>query len=82
MTFITLERNSAKIRVVLSGGRKVQLNNRAVNKVAPPTADELAKVNSIIARGIARAENLPLRSSEQIWEEFDAVWDSIAAQAK
>lgn len=71
-----------QIRVLIAGRKQVQLTNRAANIVAPPTVDEKAKVEGIIARGIARAQNTPVRSCDEIWAEFDAAWAEIAAEAE
>jgi len=47
-----------------------------------PTASELDIASEIIARGLTRAMNLPVRPSEVIWAEFEAVRSRIAAKAK
>lgn len=50
------------------------------------TTKELAtpslKVKELLARGIAQSRALPKREPEQIWNEFDAVWNEIASQAE
>ncbi|MBV8886779.1 MAG: helix-turn-helix domain-containing protein [Chroococcidiopsidaceae cyanobacterium CP_BM_RX_35] len=45
----------------------------------PPTVEELAQANEIIARGLARAMQAPKRSADEIWAEFEAVRARIAA---
>ncbi len=38
------------------------------------------KVKAIVQRGIAKSRAMPPRSPEEIWEEFNAVWNKIASQ--
>lgn len=42
--------------------------------------EKAAKVKAIIESAIAKVESTPKRTPEEIWEEFDAVWDRIASQ--
>jgi hypothetical protein len=58
-------------------------NNQPNSKRVKATSsdDKEAKVKAIIERAIVKAENSPKRSSEEIWEEFEAVWNKIASQA-
>jgi TPP-dependent pyruvate/acetoin dehydrogenase alpha subunit len=44
--------------------------------------DKAAKVKKIIERAIEKAENSPKCSPEEIWQEFDTVWDKISSQSQ
>ena len=50
-----------------------------IEEELPPTAQELAEADDIIARGLACAMQAPQRSADEIWAEFDAVRARIAA---
>ncbi len=50
-----------------------------IEEELPPTAEELAEAEEIIARGLASAMQAPKRSADEIWAEFDAVRARIAA---
>jgi|GEM_PF-1339188 len=52
------------------------------DKIESPTANELDIASEIIARGLTRAMNSPVRSYEVIWAEFETVRSRIAAKAK
>lgn len=44
----------------------------------PPTLDEKKRAEDIISRGIARAQNAPSQSPEEIWERFNVIRQRIA----
>jgi DNA-binding Xre family transcriptional regulator len=46
----------------------------------PPSTEELAKAEEILRRAFARAEAMPPRPAEEIWESFEATVDRIASQ--
>lgn len=47
---------------------------------APPTPDEIATADGIIKQAFARAEAIPTRSAEEIWDSFEANIDRISSQ--
>ena len=49
-----------------------------IEEELPPTAEELAEADQIIAWGLYRALQAPKRSMDEIWGEFDAVLVLIA----
>ncbi|HZG39493.1 MAG TPA: hypothetical protein VEZ50_12495 [Nodosilinea sp.] len=46
--------------------------------ITPPAPDELGKVDTIIARGIARAQAIAPQPPELIWQRFDAIRQRLA----
>lgn len=46
----------------------------------PPSTEELAKAEELLQRAFARAEAMPPRPAEEIWESFEATVDRIASQ--
>jgi hypothetical protein len=60
---------------------KNQLNSKPVeDKITDD--DKTTKVKKILERAIKKAENSPKCSPEEIWEEFDTVWDKISSQSQ
>ena len=58
---------------------KNQLNSKPVeNKIT--NDDKAVKIKKILERAIEKAENSPKCSPEEIWKEFDTVWDKISSQ--
>lgn len=49
--------------------------------IAPPTPDELQKADTIIARGIARAQAVAPQPAELIWHRFDAIRQRLASRS-
>lgn len=47
--------------------------------ITPPTSDELRKADSIIARGIARAQAIAPQPPELIWQRFDTIRQRLAS---
>lgn len=60
---------------------KNQLNSKSVEDKLTDD-NKAAKVKRIIERAIEKAENSPKCSPEEIWEEFDNVWDKISSQSQ
>jgi len=46
----------------------------------PPSRESLTKAKEIIGKGLERAMNAQKKTSEEIWDEFDALRDKISAQ--
>lgn len=44
------------------------------------TAEELVQAHQIITKGLGRAKATPLKSSQEIWSEFEQVREKIHAQ--
>ncbi|NEO42723.1 MAG: helix-turn-helix transcriptional regulator [Moorea sp. SIO4A3] len=40
-------------------------------EIAPPTTEEIEKASQIIKQAFARAEAMPPRSAEEIWDSFE-----------
>ncbi|NEO66076.1 MAG: XRE family transcriptional regulator [Moorea sp. SIO4G2] len=49
-------------------------------EIAPPTADEIEKASQIIKQAFARAEAMPPRSAEEIWDSFEGTIERISHQ--
>jgi hypothetical protein len=56
-----------------------QPNSECLNPTS--SGSKAARIKAIVDYAIAKKETSPKRSPEEIWEEFDAVWDKIASQA-
>lgn len=49
-------------------------------EITPPTADEIDKASQIIKQAFARAEAMPPRSAEEIWDSFEGTIERISHQ--
>ena len=49
-----------------------------VSKIEQKPSNQKSRIQEIIKMGREKAENLPPRSEEEIWQEFNQVWAKIA----
>lgn len=57
---------------------KNQLNSKPVEDKLT-NDDKAVKINQILVRAIEKAENSLKCSSEEIWKEFDTIWNKISS---